>query len=320
MPANLQTAFSDAAAEWATFANLHFILRTTQSNNVTVEVNAGLEGGQSAVGMVGGQQFLSVGPNAWNRGTLCHEIGHTLGLIHEHQRSDRDSFVGILTNNIVGGGIGNFVLLTDSRNQGAYDFLSVMHYARNYLSVDPALDTIVTLPVYTNYINIMGEPGAVVLSAGDRAGMAAMYGAGPGASPVVTNTLDSGPGSLRAALYAAFDNHGTHVTFNIATNDPGYTNGVFTIQPVDQLPCLVNATFLDGASQPVTPGLNSKGPSILLNGTLAPVPGTYAKRVAVWRVQLHSTVAGHQWFCGFGSFVDWHEYDRQYRGGMLSFD
>jgi hypothetical protein len=186
VPENFQQAFLDAAAEWATFANLHFIPRTTQSNYVTVQVNGGLEGGQSAVGMVGGQQFLSVGPYAWNRGTLCHEIGHALGLVHEHQRSDRDSHVAILTNNIVSGGIGNFVLLPNSLNQGAYDFLSVMHYARNYLagpetsgfgsSNASALDTIVTLPAYTNYIDIMGEPGPVVLSDGDRAGMAAIYG------------------------------------------------------------------------------------------------------------------------------------------------
>jgi hypothetical protein len=82
VPANLQKAFLDAAGEWATFANLHFIPWTTQANYVTVQVLAGLEGGVSAVGMVGGQQFLSVGPGAWNRGTLCHEIGHTLGLVH----------------------------------------------------------------------------------------------------------------------------------------------------------------------------------------------------------------------------------------------
>ncbi len=277
VPANLQAAFLDAAAEWATFANLHFIPRTSQANYVTVQVLGGLEGGQSAVGMVGGQQFLSVASNAWNRGTLCHEIGHTLGLVHEHQRSDRDSFVSILTNNIASNGLANFVLLTNSINQGAYDFLSVMHYSRNYLSSNPAtLDTIITLPAYTNYINLMGQPGPVVLSDGDRAGVAAVYGAGPGVSSVVTNTRDSGPGSLRAALYYAYDHAGTHVTFNIPTNDPGYSNGVFTIQPTDQLPWPVNATFLDGASEPTNSTLNPKGPCILINGALVPVPGPYA--------------------------------------------
>lgn len=275
VPANLQKAFLDAAGEWAMFANLHFIARTTQTNYVLVQVDQSLEGGQSAVGMIGGEQMLSVSPNAWNRGTLCHEIGHTLGLIHEHQRSDRDSFVTIITNNIVPGGLGNFVLVPNSINVGPYDFLSVMHYARNYLSTDTNLDTIVPLPAFTQYINVMGEPGPIVLSAGDRAGMAAVYGAGPVITPVVTNTLDSGHGSLRAALYYAFDYPGTRITFNVATTDSSYTNGIFTIQPSDQLPALVNATILEGASQPAT-FTNTDAPNIVINGALAPVPSTFA--------------------------------------------
>ena len=265
-----QRAFLDAASEWAMFANLHFIPHTTQSNYVTVQELAGLEGGVADVGMVGGRQFLSIDPAAWNRGTICHEIGHLLGLVHEHQRSDRDSYVAILTNNIEAGALADFVLLTDSRNQGAYDFYSVMHYARDYLSSN-SLDTIEPLPAYSQFLNIMGQPQPVVLSAGDRAGVAAVYGAGPVITPVVTNTADSGPGTLRGALYYAFDHPGTTITFNIPTNDPGFSTGVFTIKPSDQLPWLVNATILDGSTQPGN--LNPNGPPIQLSGANTPSPG-----------------------------------------------
>ena len=50
---------------------------------------------------------------------------------------------------------------------------------------------------------------------------------------VVTNTADSGPGSLRQAiLYAdANDSVPETISFNIPTTDPGFANGVFTIQP-----------------------------------------------------------------------------------------
>ena len=267
-----QKAVLDGAAEWATFANLHFLARSTQTNYITFRENDSLGGGQSAVGMIGGQQFTEFGSNAWNRGTICHEIGHALGLIHEHQRSDRDSYVVILTNNIAGG-IGNFPKLANSRNQGAYDFLSIMHYARNSLSLNPAtLDTIEPLPPYIQYLNIMGVKVDPPLSPLDRAGMAAIYGAAVPNTNVVTNTQDSGWGSLRAALYYAFDNPGTTISFNIPTNDPGYSNGVFTIQLSDILPSLLNNTTLDGITQPNASPTN---PIIVLTSVSPPLPGTY---------------------------------------------
>ena len=98
-----QKEFLDAANEWASFANLHFIARAAQPNYVTIKEVPGRSGGQSAVGMVGGQQFIQIGPQSWNRATLCHELGHTLGLIHEQQRSDRDSFVVVHLDRIAPG-------------------------------------------------------------------------------------------------------------------------------------------------------------------------------------------------------------------------
>ncbi len=262
-----QRCFLDGAADWATFANLHFILRTSQSNYVTIIENPSLAGGQSAVGMIGGQQFLQFGPNAWNRGTICHELGHTLGLIHEHQRTNRNAYVSVLTNNIAPGAEPNFILLANSKDKTSYDFLSVMHYNRNSFPKTNGLDTLVPLPAYTNYLNLMGALYDPILSASDRAGMAAVYGAGPALSSVVTNTQDSGPGSLRAAIYYALDNPATTITFNIATNNPGLTNRVFRIQVTDGYPSLGNATVIDGSTQPVN--LNSNGPAIQLDGSLA---------------------------------------------------
>jgi parallel beta-helix repeat protein len=140
-----------------------------------------------------------------------------------------------------------------------------MNYSRNLLSVSPSLDTIEPLPAYAKYLNLMGQADPV-LSANDRAGMAAIYGAGPGATNLVTNTQDSGPGSLRAALYYAYDHPGTTISFNISVTDPGFSNSVFNILPSDNFPSLVNATFLDGSTEPTNS--NPNGPAILLNGIL----------------------------------------------------
>jgi len=262
-----QRAFLDGANEWATFANVRFLPRTAQANYVTIYENPSLSGGQSAVGMIGGQQFLQLGPDAWNHGTICHELGHTLGLIHEHQRSDRDAYVVVLTNNIIPGSEGNFVKLTTSQNIGPYDFYSVMHYGTNSFSVNPAtLNTLLPQSAYSNFLGIIGGHSDPVLSPLDRAGMATNYGAGLAPSSVVTNTLDSGPGSLRAALYYAFDNPGTTITFNIPATDPGFSNSVFNVLLTDALPSLMNATVLDATTQPTNS--NPNGPEIFLNGSL----------------------------------------------------
>lgn len=267
-----QRAFLDAAAEWATFANLHFIARTSQANYLLVTNNAALGGGLSYVGMEGGAQLYQIGPNAWNRHTLCHELGHALGLVHEHQRSDRDTFVTIVTNNIQAGHLFDFVILTDSQNESPYDFLSVMHYQRNAFSVNVDSNTIVPKAGYSQYLNVMGAADPV-LSADDRAGMAAMYGAGPGETNLVTNTRDSGPGSLRTALYYAFDYPGTTISFNIPTSDAGFSNNVFNILPSGALPGLHNDTVLDGSTEPTN--ANPLGPEILLDGALCQTPSTY---------------------------------------------
>jgi hypothetical protein len=178
----------------------------------------------------------------------------------------------VLSTNIQPGEEGNFVVLPDSRNQGAYDFLSIMHYNRNSFAINPAYDTLEPLPPYIQYLNLMGQQDDPVLSDLDRAGMAAIYGIGPLIGPVVTNTLDSGPDSLRTAIYYAHDHPGTTITFSLPTNDPGFANHVFTIQPTDQYPSLINATVLDGASQT---NFNTNGPAVQLSGTLAPPPSVF---------------------------------------------
>ena len=263
VPVADQRVFLSAAGQWSTFANLHFIPRTSQANYIIVTNNPNLSGGLSSVGMIGGPQLIQIGTSSWTEQTLVHEIGHALGLVHEHQRSDRDSYVSINTNNVAPGQLANFVLLPGSLNKGAYDFHSVMQYSRNAFSVSPNSNTIVPLAAYLNYLYVMGnsEPP---LSTNDRAGAITVYGAGPGYSSVVTNTQDSGPGSLRIALYYAYDHPGTTITFNLPAKDPGLSNNVFNILPADTLPGLYGNTTMDGTTEPVI--TNSAGPQILLNG------------------------------------------------------
>ncbi len=83
----------------------------------------------------------------------------------------------------------------------------------------------------------------------------------PGQPIVVTNTDDSGPGSLREAINCANDTPGANtILFDI----PG--GGVHTISPLSELPHIVDAgTIIDGTSQPGYAGT----PLIYINGSLA---------------------------------------------------
>jgi len=280
--------FRDGVAEWVAFANVQFneFTGTTPPNFITVQENASLGGGfSSSVGMAGGEQFVQFGPMAWNRGTVCHETGHALGYWHEQQRDDRDTYVIIDWSNIDPGNQPNFAKLPGGTTAiGAYDFYSVMHYARNALAINPNLDTITMQLPYVQYQDIIGQVYYRTLSTLDRAGMATVYG-NPAALPsaVVTNTKDSGPGSLRTALYYAFDQSTlippvpTTVSFHIPTSDPGFANNVFTIQPTYLMVAPGSGTTIDGATQTAFTGnTNTKGPEVVLNGAQIVTQGLFA--------------------------------------------
>jgi hypothetical protein len=275
--------FRDSVAEWAAFANLTFneFSGTPPANYITVQEKAdGSEGGfSSSVGMAGGEQFVQIGAHSWNRGTVCHEVGHAIGLFHEQQRDDRDTYVVINFNNINPADQPNFTKLPGgSTAKGAYDFYSVMHYARDALSSNGA-DTISMQPAYAQFINLIGKVYDRVLSKLDRAGMALVYG-NPATLPgaVVTNTNDSGPGSLRTAVYFAFDKSTdappvpTTVTFHIpgvAGPNVNFSGGVFTIQTTHYMTAPGDGTTIYGTTQTTFTGdTNPNGPEIVLNGSV----------------------------------------------------
>lgn len=102
--------------------------------------------------------------------------------------------------------------------------------------------------------------------------------AGPPATPgkyIVSNTNDSGPGSLRQALQDADSHAGPDsVLFNIPASDPNYDalSGVWTIKPSSVFQLTNNATVLDGTSQArfIGADTNPLGPEIAIDGSESP--------------------------------------------------
>jgi len=94
-------------------------------------------GNNSQLGMVGGQQIINFG--SWGTPStkfiIVHELLHTLGFHHEHQRAGRDIYITVNCENVRGGCDGTlfevqFELANDATSYGYYDFDSVMHYGQ----------------------------------------------------------------------------------------------------------------------------------------------------------------------------------------------
>ena len=98
------------------------------------------------------ENLVNIGPGCVNVGTVTHLVLHALGLFHEHQRPDRDTFVKLVTTNIDGDRVGGnkgttkydvlfgkagpgqslWVNATESK---PYDYSSIMHNGPCHYSV-----------------------------------------------------------------------------------------------------------------------------------------------------------------------------------------
>lgn len=162
---------------------IQFVPQTTETNYVTfnLDPNNFSRSCASMVGMIGGPQSIT-GSIDCTVATLVHEMGHTIGLLHEHQRPDRNSFIVFTpANSDKPFIIGNFDFFTSNYQVvGLYDYASIMHYP-------PFSFTKNNLPVLESIPAGIPLSNQVGYSAGDLDTVERLYGLTPSTVTITTN-------------------------------------------------------------------------------------------------------------------------------------
>ncbi len=116
-----------AAFELFSQTDIRFKERTNEANYVLFKYIEGA-GSYSYLGMIGGEQEIVI--DTWaEAGTVAHEIGHALGLLHEQSKPDRDDYIKVIYENIIEGYEHNFDIWPyASQYIEGFDFNSLMCY------------------------------------------------------------------------------------------------------------------------------------------------------------------------------------------------
>ncbi|KAM5138220.1 astacin-like metalloendopeptidase [Mantella aurantiaca] len=135
-----------AIQEFTSLTCIRFVEHRTETDYIQIR---SVDGCWSYLGRIGGPQDLSLfNPGCLSKGIVQHELNHVLGFVHEHTRSDRDTYVDIEWTHIPDVYKSNFEMSQPyTNNLGLpYDYTSVMHYGRNAFSNAPGQATIVPKP------------------------------------------------------------------------------------------------------------------------------------------------------------------------------
>ena len=163
----------EAIHEWNSRTVLTLVARTTESSFVQFRprsVTPSVLSCTAAVGYGAGARAVWLrDPQGCGVRSTVHEIGHSAGLRHEHQRKDRDRHVQV--SDPLRTGPSRYSYSNIRPVAGRYDYASAMHYTGGLESIPPG----------------MPMRSARWLSAGDIDGVARMYGMPPTETTISTN-------------------------------------------------------------------------------------------------------------------------------------
>lgn len=139
-----------AISDWnRRVAKPKFFYDITATDRIVFQISSAIKTDESACGLVDyignghGVQKVTFQPRlSCNTskpfGLIQHEMGHVVGLIHEHERCDRDNYIIADANNIpklcnfnLPAGYDNYIKIPRFRYATNYDYNSIMQYPRD---------------------------------------------------------------------------------------------------------------------------------------------------------------------------------------------
>jgi Astacin (Peptidase family M12A) len=171
---DLKNKWAGATAAWKNDLGFNFtnVASNAGGDYILVQQNANGSAFSNSIGRRGGQQVISVDPGSFSTGSVIHEIGHAVGLIHEQKRPDRDNSITVNYSNIRPNWKSQYDKCSGCTANGAFDFNSIMLYgARAGSSV--VINT--SIPAMTRKNGTTWTANRTSLSAGDKAAIEAKY-------------------------------------------------------------------------------------------------------------------------------------------------
>jgi hypothetical protein len=131
---NEKLIIESSMKEWKACGKIKFIEKS-DADNFTLHIEKLSNDNHDGYSTYGFQDNPEIRIGNVSRKVTRHEFGHVLGIMHEHQRPDRDKFITVNMENVMHGFEENFYKLTSNYylynfSSYSYDMESVMHYDR----------------------------------------------------------------------------------------------------------------------------------------------------------------------------------------------
>ncbi|GKT44702.1 zinc transporter ZIP9 [Colletotrichum spaethianum] len=142
LPHDLSNSIRDAMRQWEQNTCIRFVPKTNQGAWVTFKkYNQGcyaqIMGAPASGEVIVNLDYPSLRDNVLSLGTYkgCmengipgHELGHVIGLAHEHQRPDRDQYIRVWMENVDQRDVSQFEIYEPANTSLPFDYNSIMLY------------------------------------------------------------------------------------------------------------------------------------------------------------------------------------------------